>query len=123
MLSIKRAQGMTDRLLVSSLTRACETAKSEIIGFTWLTHEVDYHAFPSSLQIVWVFDTQANLAEALEIGQGKRMYELTAQALAEADVAVGKVEAHVRFDTEEACQKFSDGNWQSRLAQLRSASR
>lgn len=119
----KREQASTDRVLVAALTRACEIAKTEIVGFSWLTHEVDYQSFPASLQVIWIFDTQAQLAEALEIGQGKRMYELIAEAFAEAGVSVNVVSAHVRFDSEEECQRTNGGNWQSRLAMLRSASR
>lgn len=122
-MTTKREQANTEKVLVSALTRACETAKAEIVGFSWLTHQVDYQVFPESLQVVWIFDTQAQLAQALEIGQGKRMYELTAEAFEEAGISVNVVSAHVRFDSEEECERTSGGNWQSRLAMLRSASR
>lgn len=105
--------------LISSLTHACETAKPEIPGFLWLTHEGDRSLSPSNLHIVWVFDTQANLAHALETGLGKRMYELTAQAFTDAAIAVTASQAHVSFDTEEACQRQHGGNWKARLALLR----
>lgn len=117
----QREQGQIERELVASLTRACETAKSEIAGFEWLTHEVERHAFPASLQIIWVFDSRENLTRALESGQGKRMYQLSADALKEADITLSNVEAHVRFDTEEDCARVNGGDWQSRLASLRSA--
>lgn len=123
MASSQREQGQIERRLVSALTQACETAKAEIAGFTWLTHEAERHAFPSSLQIIWVFDTREHLTRALEIGQGKRMYQLTAEALQEAEVSLDTVEAHVRFDTEEDCARDNGGDWQSRLSSLRSASR
>ncbi|MEH6387847.1 hypothetical protein [Pseudomonas profundi] len=123
MINSQREQGQIERRLVSSLTQACETAKAEIVGFSWLTHEAERYAFPGSLQIIWVFDTRENLTRALETGQGKRMYQLSAEALKEADVALDTVEAHVRFDTEEECARVNGGDWQSRLASLRSASR
>lgn len=107
--------------LVNSLTRACESAKLEIPGFLWLTHEGDRNLSPGSLQVVWVFDTQSSLGKALESGKGKRMYELTAKAFSEAAIAVTAAEAHVSFDTEEACQRHNRGNWQSRLSMLRSS--
>lgn len=116
-----REQGQIERELVASLTRACETAKSEIVGFSWLTHEAERHGFPASLQIIWIFDTRDNLTRALESGQGKRMYQLSAEALKEAGIVLGSVEAHVRFDTEEECARVNGGDWQSRLASLRSA--
>lgn len=82
----KRQQAATERLLAATLTEACEAAKAEIVGFSWLTHEVDYAAFAASLVVVWVFDTQAHKEQALAAGQGARMLELTARALEEADV-------------------------------------
>lgn len=119
MASSKREQAHIERLLVATLTEACETAKAEIVGFDWLTHEVDYSDFPSSLRVIWVFDTQANKEQALVSGQGERMVELTAIALKDADVLVSPVSAHVHFDSEEQCQRANGGNWQQRLARHR----
>jgi hypothetical protein len=115
----KRDQARIERRLVATLTEACETAKAQIVGFEWLTHEVDYAEFPSSLRVVWVFDTQASKDQALASGQGERMVELTAIALSEADVLVSSVSAHVQFDSEEQCQRANGGNWQQRLARKR----
>ncbi|MGK9546088.1 hypothetical protein O6486_23965, partial [Salmonella enterica subsp. enterica] len=56
----KRDTARLERRLVATLTEACETAKAEIPGFEWLTHTVDYAAFPQSLRVIWVFDTRAN---------------------------------------------------------------
>ena len=80
----KRTQAQIERRLITSLTEACETAKSQIPGFAWLTHVVDYEAFPASLKVVWVFDTQASKDFALADGEARYMGELTAQALADA---------------------------------------
>lgn len=120
MLLSKRDQAQIERRLVATLTEACETAKAEIVGFSWLTHEMDYGVFPSSLRVVWIFDTQANKDQALASGQGERMVELTAVALRDADVLVSPVAAHVCFDTEEQCQRANAVNWQQRLARKRS---
>jgi hypothetical protein len=120
MLLSKRDQAQIERRLVATLTDACETAKAEIVGFCWLTHEVDYTAFPSSLMVVWVFDTKANKDQALASAQGERMVELTALALSEADIHVSSVSAHVHVDTEEQCQRANAGNWQQHLARKRS---
>ena len=116
----KRDQARIERRLIATLTEACETAKAEIPGFTWLTHELDYDLFPSSLRVVWVFETQAHQDRALAAGQGARMVELTAMALREADVPVSPVAAHVQFDSEEQCRRSHAGNWQQRLARKRS---
>lgn len=97
----KRDQAHLERRLIATLTEACETAKSEIVGFLWLTHELDYAAFPSSLRVIWVFDTQVSKDRALAGGERERMVELTAMALKEAEVIVSKIAAHVQFDSEE----------------------
>jgi hypothetical protein len=120
MLLSKRDQARIERRLVATLTEACETAKAEIAGFSWLTHEVDYTVFPSSLMVTWIFDTLANKGQALASGQGERMVGLTAVALSEADILVSPISAHVHFDTEEQCQRVNAGNWQQRLARKRS---
>ncbi|AHG40624.1 hypothetical protein N018_10355 [Pseudomonas syringae CC1557] len=113
--SSKREQAHTERLLVTVLTQACETAKSEMPGFCWLTHEVDYAAFPASLQVIWVFDTLADKNAALAGGLDKRMIELTAEAFEEAQVNVPKVSAHVQVDCEEQCHIENGGDWQQRI--------
>lgn len=113
--SSKREQARAERQLVTALTQACETAKSEMPGFRWLTHEVDYAAFPASLQVVWVFDTLAEKQTALACGLGERMIELTAAAFEEAQVSVSNVSAHVHVDCEEQCHLENGGDWQQRI--------
>lgn len=113
--SSKREQAQTDRRLVSALTQACETAKAEMPGFCWLTHEVDYAAFPASLQVVWVFDTLADKNAALERGLGERMIGLTVGALDDAQVSLSNPAAHVHVDCEEQCLRENAGDWQQRI--------
>jgi hypothetical protein len=119
MLLSKREQAQIERRLATTLTEACETAKAQIVGFSWLTHEVDYAAFPSSLRVVWIFDTQAHQEQALAAGQGERMLALTATALDQADISLNPLARHVLFDNEEACRRANGGDWQQRLARLR----
>ncbi|MBW8354980.1 MAG: hypothetical protein K0M54_14250 [Pseudomonas sp.] len=115
----KRQQAAMERLLAVTLTEACESAKAQIEGFAWLTHEADYAAFPSSLVVVWVFDTQAHKERALDAGQGPLMIELTARALNEAQVCLDSLAAHVFFDSEEQCRRGNAGDWAQRLKRLR----
>ena len=114
-----RHQAQFERRLIKSLTDACETAKGQIPGFVWLTHAVDYDAFPVSLKVVWVFDTQVSKDFALADGEAGYMVELTTRAFEDAGVKVRKVADHVYFDSEEECQRANGGNWPKRLAQKR----
>ena len=68
----KRDCARIERALVATLTEACETAKSEIPGFEWLTHTVNYADFPQSLIITWIFDTRAHKDNALATGLDAR---------------------------------------------------
>lgn len=116
MLLSKRDQTRMERQLASCLSQACEAGKAEIVGFGWLTHEVDYARFPESLQVTWVFVTEVQRALAIGQGQGARMQALTRAALAEAGVEMDALIAPVRFDSEEACKRDDGGDWQRRLA-------
>ncbi|WP_438866038.1 hypothetical protein [Pseudomonas abieticivorans] len=122
-LASKRDQARLERRLVVALTQACETAKAELPGFDWLTHLVDYQAFPHSLRVVWVFDTQANQAQALATGLDARMRELTAQALGAAEVTLDarQLARCVRVDSQQQCQAQQAGDWPARLARLHAA--
>lgn len=118
MSSSKRDSARIERRLVATLTEACEIAKAEITGFDWLTHEVDYAAFAKSIQVIWVFDTRANKAQALSSGLDLRMRELTATALEDAGVDRPASDRYVRFDSEEECHLQHGGDWRLRLAKL-----
>jgi hypothetical protein len=107
-----------ERLLITALTDACETAKGEIKGFTWLTHTAELNALDGTLKVIWVFETLAEkkLAQA---NAKARIVELTATALNEANVDLSPSDHTVRFDSEEECQRIHGGDWQKRLAQSR----
>ena len=112
----KRELAQVERRLIATLTNACETAKAEIQGFTWLTHTADLNALAATLNVTWVFDTEADKNLALTDAKA-RLFELTATALREADIDLSPSERNVRFDSEEECQRTHGGNWRERLAQ------
>ena len=114
--SSKREQAQTERSLIAALTQSCETAKSEIPGFCWLTHEVDYANFPASLQVIWAFDTVAAKDQALSHGLDQRMIQLTAEALDELDITLKTLAGHVHFDSKEQRLRENGGNWELRLS-------
>ena len=116
MLLSKRDQARIERQLSRCLTEACETGKAQIVGFSWLTHEVDYARFPESLQVTWIFTTEAQKVDALAQGQDVLMQTLTRAALDEAGIDMAKLIAPVRFDSKEACTRNDGGDWRRRLA-------
>ncbi|NBK41022.1 hypothetical protein EON09_21110 [Pseudomonas soli] len=115
MASGKRALARLEREMVACLTEACATAQGEIVGFAWLTHQVDLDDFPASLRIIWVFTDDTDKARALAGADKARMIALTAQALRDAGIELDHVAWHVRFDSEEACWRDHGGDWNRRL--------
>ncbi|MEW9678276.1 hypothetical protein [Pseudomonas sp. TE50-2] len=115
MASGKRALARLEREMVACLTEACATAQGEIVGFAWLTHQVDLDDFPASLRITWVFTDDTDKARALAGADKARMIALTARALSDAGIALDHVAWHVRFDSEEACWRDHGGDWNRRL--------
>jgi hypothetical protein len=111
----KRELARVERQLITTLTEACETAKGEIKGFTWLTHTADLNKLIETLRITWVFETQADKKLA-EVNAKARIFELTAMALNEANIDLTPSDLTVRFDSEEECQRTHHGDWQKRLA-------
>ncbi|MEX6664373.1 hypothetical protein [Pseudomonas sp. W2-17] len=111
----KRERARIERRLIATLTDACETAKGEIKGFTWLTHLADLEALAETLTVIWVFETLADRQFAQAEAKA-RVFELTAVALNEAGIDLKLSDRNVRFDSEEECQRTHRGNWQQRLA-------
>ncbi|MCK1790474.1 hypothetical protein [Pseudomonas violetae] len=111
----KRELARVERRLITTLTEACETAKAEIKGFTWLTHIADLNALDETLKVIWVFETLADRKLAL-VGAKARIFELTAIAFNEANIDLSPSDRSVRFDSEEECQRTHGGDWQKRLA-------
>ncbi|UYG08747.1 hypothetical protein [Halomonas sp. M4R1S46] len=112
----KTARSRMERRLTRALTDACEAAKPVLPGFCWLTHLVDYRRFPDSLRVIWVFDTQDDLARALKDDGRRRMLDLTANAFVDIGLEVTDIGRHVDVDSEAECRRVHGGDWQRRLA-------
>jgi hypothetical protein len=113
--SSKRKHAGIERELVRALTWACETAKSEIAGFEWLTHRVDYERLADSLVVTWVFDSDASMNAALASQDKQRMQALSQAAFDDVGISVSTTAVHVEFDSEERCNAQHGGDWVARL--------
>jgi len=54
---MKKTDKKMDNHIRRVLTDVCETSLTDISGFAWLTHTVNYAQFPQSLKVICVFDT------------------------------------------------------------------
>ncbi|MFN2328725.1 MAG: Fis family transcriptional regulator [Chromatocurvus sp.] len=94
---MRKTDKKKDNAIRAALTDACETALTHHDGFAWLTHSADYKAFPDSLLVVCVYDTDDHLAR----GDLQGMRTLIKQKLAAIDIVINDDHRQIRFDTEE----------------------
>lgn len=109
--TVKKLEGN----LVRALTSACEKAKIEVTGFEWLTHIADYANFPNSLVVTCIFDDDSSLDKAKYAAQDLIIITCIHNALLNAGILLKAPKQHVRFDTEQACERQHQGNWKRRI--------
>lgn len=117
---MKKSDKKIDNALRNALSNVCETALGKVDGFVWLTHLVNYNAFPDSLKVVCVFDTDEALSKAIEAKQDDYLYQLIQHELSSIGIKLNRLRQQVSFDTEEACDRSHVGKWNERLSQLQS---
>lgn len=110
-----KTEKKTEKLIVQTLTNACHVLTDSVDGFEWLTHFVDYGSFPQSLEIVCIFDTQESLSKAIQEHQDSFIRSLLTDKLRSIDIPLKNSVKQIGFDTEEACEKYHDGNWAKRF--------
>ncbi|ETX11313.1 Fis family transcriptional regulator [Marinomonas ushuaiensis DSM 15871] len=115
---MKKTDKKLEKALRDGLTQVCETALDSVVGFVWLTHLVNFNAFPSSLKIVCVFENDADLANARESGQDEYLCRLITDELSEMGVSIKNLRELIQFDTEEACERSHNGKWNERFKRL-----
>lgn len=117
---MKKSDKKIDNALRGALTNVCETALGSVEGFVWLTHLVNYNAFPNSLKIVCVFETDEALSKAIEDKQDDYFYTLINNELNSINIKLNQLRQQVSFDTEEAYERSHARKWNERLAKLQS---
>jgi hypothetical protein len=112
---MKKQDKKTDNQIRKALHQVCESALKRVEGFTWLTHLVNYNAFPQSLVVVCVFDSDAMLAQAISEKKDIYLRDAIAQSLAAINIKLKDSNRNIRFDTEEACAHEDNGQWSKRF--------
>jgi len=112
---MKKSDKKIDNILRLALTEVCETALEFVPGFQWLTHVVKFPAFPDSLLIVCVFETNLELDEAKCSGQVDHFARLIDEKFHALGIVLKQTKQHIRFDSEENCEKQNGGNWKERF--------
>jgi hypothetical protein len=109
--TVKKLEGN----LIRALTSACEKAKIEVSGFEWLTHTANYANFPNSLVVICIFDDDSSLNKAKDAAQDLIIITCIHKALLNAGILLKTPKQHVRFDSEQACEREHQGDWKKRI--------
>jgi hypothetical protein len=105
-----------DDNICKALTLACESSLHDFSGFVWLTHRVNYTNFPASLVVTCVFTQDEDIAAMQNQQRDKVLRQIIQTHLLKIGVVLKNINNTVRFDSEEACLKQHNGEWESRLA-------
>ncbi len=108
---MRKSDKKLDKAIRNALNDACEAALERRDGFQWLTHEVNYQAFPASLRIVCIYETEQQLSSA-DTAWLRGEIKSRLQAI---DIKLTDAEKHISFDSEQACEREHGGNWARRL--------
>jgi len=113
---MKKTDKKIENTIREALTEVCDIALKSIVGFKWLTHLVaNYKALPESMSFLCVFETDAELSKALSEHKDELMRRLIKEKLSVVNINVKNIKQQVRFDSEEACEKYHGGKWHERF--------
>ncbi len=115
-MKLSKTNQKLDNNLCKSLTAACESSLGDIVGFSWLTHRVNYTNFPGSLVVTCVFNTDEDIEAMLALKQDEVLRATIQKQLLKVGIVVKNIKQCVRFDSEQACERQHGGQWSDRLA-------
>ncbi len=108
---MNKSQRKIENALVKALNEICEHLKQEQPGFVWLTHFVDHKLLSQSLKIIFVFDTNENLATAKNNTLFESVFTLCELHLKRESIHIKRIDKAVYFDTEENGANFENIQW------------
>ena len=104
-----------DDNICKALTIVCESEKTNIDGFIWLTHRANYTNFPASLIVTCVFDIDAEVKALPDNKHGEKLMNSIQKQLLKVGVVAKNIRQNVHFDSEESCLREHQGKWENRL--------
>lgn len=104
-----------DNNICRALTIACENSLHKIAGFCWLTHRANYTSFPASLIVTCVFNTEEDIEKMKANDLAKGFKQDIQKQLLKIGVTLKNINQNIHFDSEEACEKHHQGQWNERL--------
>ena len=114
-MKLSKTNKKIDSNVCKALTEVCEQAKVDIDGFLWLTHRANYTEFPGSLKVTCVFNSDSEMAAACDQQHDVTLRQNIQKQLLKFGIVLKDVRQNVQLDSEEACARQSDGQWDERL--------
>ncbi|MCM2680279.1 Fis family transcriptional regulator [Echinimonas agarilytica] len=112
---MKKTDKKLDHQIRARLTDVCEQALETVDGFEWLTHTVNYANVSSSLNIICVFTTEEQCHHASNSLAGQQLVLNIIDELTTLNIQLKKPNQQIQFDSEQACENQSNGNWAKHL--------
>lgn len=99
---MRKSDKKVENLIREVLTDVCEDTLKGYDGFLWVTHTVKHAAFPQSLEIVCVFESDKDRASFLA-GDGQQHVSTTIQnAFDKAGVQLKNASKHIHYDVQQS---------------------
>lgn len=122
---MRKSDKKIDNQIRALLTKLCEEYYESIPGFKWLTHVVNYSAFPNSLKVICVFESKELVEQFLVLNnqvkdsRTKINHSTTLSILNielnSIGVKINKLDKLIRYDDENSCLNEHNGNWADRI--------
>ncbi|WP_227006658.1 Fis family transcriptional regulator [Shewanella donghaensis] len=110
---MKKTDKKRDNQIREQLTLVCDLFLNECEGFEWLTHKVNYDAFPKSLKVICVFSQESEITAVRLAKQDEFMIQAIQHHLQAVSMNISRDQ--IVLDSEAACDSQHDGNWARRL--------
>lgn len=94
---MKKTDKKIHNQIIKALNLVCEIAKYEIDGFEWVSHTVNYQAFPHSLRIICHFKSVQHI-QCLDEGCDNKLRLLIQNSLEAENILLSNVSRQIDFD-------------------------
>ena len=83
-----------------TLTEVCDFALDNITNYKWISHSVNYTAFPQSLIVTCAFGSQQSLADIKETQEDVLLKELIVSKLNAVGIKINDMQKQIKFIAE-----------------------
>jgi len=94
---MRKTDKKIDNNICRVLTDVCDFALENVEGYQWITHTVNYNAFPSSLLITCAFATKEDVNRLEEDNERLLLIKLICDKLNEIEIKINNVNKQIKF--------------------------